>query len=114
MLASSDTRSPNPVQTEGVYLVIQVRQVVCAALWVFLALVLLVLWMQLSHPAVLDKLAWLVLLEGLLLSPLRAISNQPALVFFYLIALFFVGTVLLIAFDSRLHWLRRLIEDKNH
>jgi len=114
LLAASDQRVTDPVRTEGLYLVAQVRQVVCFSLWLFLALVLAVLWMQLSHPALLDKLTWLVLLEGLLLSPIRAISDQPAPVLFYLMVLLLVGTVLLISLDSHLHWLRRLIEGKKH
>jgi len=114
LLARADRHPTNPVRTEGLYLVTQLRQVVCMLLWVFLALDLLVLWMQLSHPAGLDKLNWLVQLEGLLLSPIRVISDQPAPIFFYLIALLFVGTVLLIFLDSHLHWLRRLIEGKSH
>ena len=113
LLASSNKPLTNPLRTEGLYLVTQVRQVGCFALWAFLVLTLAVLWMQLSYPGLLDKLTWLVLLEGLLLSPIREISDQPALVFFYLIVLLFVGTALLIAFDSRLHWLRRLIEGRN-
>lgn len=112
LLAGSVSRSRNPVRTARVYVLLLTRGVTCAVLWVFLALVLVVLWMQVSHPAVLDRLAWLVLFEGLLLSPIRAISDQPTPVFFYLILLYFGGMLLLIFIDSHLYWLRRVIEGK--
>jgi anti-sigma B factor antagonist len=94
-------------QQEGFSLLDQLRQVVCAALWAFMALVLIVLWMQLSHPAALDRMAALVELEALVLDPLGELSGDPASVLFYLIFLVFLASALLIYLDSHLHWLRR-------
>jgi anti-anti-sigma factor len=113
LLARLHKRATDPARTEGLYLVAQARQVMCVALWGFLGLVLVVLWMQLSHPGMLRRLTWLVQLERFLLGPIHAFSHDAAAVFFYLLSLLFVGGVLLIIFDSRLHRLRSLIEGRN-
>jgi anti-anti-sigma factor len=99
-----------PLQREGLHFAQQLQQILCGVVWVFLAMVLVVLWMQFSHPAVLDRLTLLVLLEELVLSPVADIADQAAPVVFYLIFLLFLGSAVLLLFDSRFHRLRRLLK----
>jgi len=109
-LKSLDQGTLHPVEREGLYFVRQLQQIACGVVWVFLGLVVLVLWMQFSHPGVLDRMTWLGLLEEMVLGPVTAISDERAPVLFYLVFLIFAGSAVLLLFDSRLQRLRRLLK----
>lgn len=100
----------NPVEREGLHFVQQLQQIACGVVWVFLGLVVLVLWMQFPHPGVLNRMTWLELLGDLVLSPVTAVSNELAPILFYLFLLLFMGSLVLLLFDSRLDRLRRLLK----